>query len=83
MRELTEKLKKELTNACYPDEKFKTLTVDIGYYFYTKSKEKGTVNYWWLNANPEYWSYEKAAQQKSGKQFDRIDRKSTRLNSSH
>ncbi len=63
--DLVNLLKSNLTNTCYSDPEFITLTMNVGFYIYKPSDEKKapTINkgdeerYWWLNASPGIWKF--------------------------
>lgn len=74
--ELISLFKSSLTEDCYNDPQFKTLTIDVGYYiskvYATQhdttqeqdasvieetAEDDSNMHYWWLNANPNTWSF--------------------------
>lgn len=64
--ELAELVKGKLTDACYPDQELRTLTIDVAFYISRYSAAapeeemedaEEDTNYWWLNASPKIWSF--------------------------
>ena len=54
--ELLQLFRKALTSDCYPDEAFKTLTIDFGHYigsYYLQEKEQQKANEGWIPENYE------------------------------
>ena len=68
---LTALVRSQLTDACYPDLECKTLANDLGFFISRKGTKSNAAaqkhdeavqgekdrGYWWLNANPKFWSF--------------------------
>ncbi|MCD8296746.1 MAG: AAA family ATPase [Prevotella sp.] len=52
-KELTDFVKEQITDSCYPDPKYKTLTMDLCYYM-AMNAPKTKYTHWWFNTDAHF-----------------------------